>query len=390
MFSTIPPEINYEIIRNQHPYYLVNGYCVASKFTLTECEKNKYELLQQWVHPDHSLLQLKNKYPDISLLEVVDLSLVYNPIIEVFEPDSLTLINNIPVDYRLILANAIKHRNMNVVDYILGKRRDYMDWIDFKEQNFVLLRELCFIYGYIEPLKLVSKLFRNDDSFESIIVDAYIDMIKIKLQIPFDPLEEMFYIIDTKVNILLWDLETYCEYIVIYTKLAGPNIEFDKLIGKVQPKSNYGDYRDLDNHMFLVASLLGKEKLSKIVNKYMKEVSQVKVYSKELLTSLYGNLNNLPSFLSKYTDYMSFGKLLFSPELAPQYITKRNAGEGIKVNLAAYYLLSGLYDWYVSAMLKNSSGIKQGVYLASKDAFNEFVSFDDIESVAYSYGKELI
>lgn len=89
MFSGLPSEINYEIIRNQHPYYLINGYCSVSKFTQEQCEKSKYELLQQWVHPELSIVQLKKRYPGISLMQVVNLSLIYHPILETFEPSML-------------------------------------------------------------------------------------------------------------------------------------------------------------------------------------------------------------------------------------------------------------------------------------------------------------
>lgn len=357
----------------------------ASKFTQEQCEVNKYELLQQWVHPQLSILRLKERYPNISLSSIVDLSLVYHPIVEVFEPNTLIPIHNIPVDYKLILTNAIKHQNIDVIRYILENLRDdyEQNWNLFMSQDFDLLAESCFLYGYIEPLELVWELFQESITqifsnytediqgfTPKVVIDRHIHIIKTKLGLPFTKFQPDFYNMNTDPNTLLWTSRTYCEYLVIYTTLRGPNDAFDKLIGRVTPKANYGSYEDNENHLFVIASLLGRRTLLEIIGKYMKEIPQVKVYSEDALKSLYGNSTFDIPLLSKYTDYVSFGILLFNPELAPEYITQTNAQGRVKVNLAAYYLLSGLYDWYISTMLKYPQVIEEGVYLAEIMVFS--------------------
>lgn len=315
------------------------------------------------------------------------------------------------MDYKLILVNAIKHRNIDVIRYILRAIGDEygQDWNTFINTNFDLLTESCFIYGYIEPLEVVWEVFQEaikqvysnfNEEFEDFapkdIINIHIHMIKLKLGLPFTKLRPEFYDMSIDPTILLWESTTFCEYVVIYTVLSGRNNYFDKLTGKVEPKANYGDYRDLDNYMFLVASLVGKQKLTEIVNKYMNSnpegLIEVKVYPEEYLKSLYGSFD-IP-FLSKYTDYISFGKLLFSPELAPQYIKLENAQDGVKVNLAAYYALSGLYDWYVSEILKHPQTIEEGLYLASADMLGSDLSFDlngkYIQSAGYPLDSKLV
>lgn len=78
----LPTEIDYQIIRNLHPYYVSELYCGLNKRSLNVCLSSKYELLQIWVYPEKSGNSLRSEFPNLTFNDLLHLCLFYNPIPE--------------------------------------------------------------------------------------------------------------------------------------------------------------------------------------------------------------------------------------------------------------------------------------------------------------------
>jgi len=376
----IPPEITYSIIRYEHPYHLIRGYGRTCKALYNLCNEFKYYLLQNWGFPNLSIMELEHRYLNISISEVVKLSLVYHPIIEVFQPNSISILDCIPVSLKLIIQNAIMARNTDVITYIVSKILSLAEYLITTYIDYIF--QLCFLHEYITPLEIllqnIDKVQNNKHSTQ-LNIELYINVMKIKLGLPFQGFGN--YYINPVINNLLWKPETYCEYIVIRYVISGydTNYSFNQLVGKTHPD-------DIDDHsMFNLANIVGKDKLATIIRKYI-DIPEI---------TLYPGVSTGYINLSTHTNYMSYGKLFFYPELAPKYIHQGNiiGSRPCKVNLAVYYLLSGLYDWYISTILKNREEIEEGCYLAGGSPFEIsecYINGKKIKSSMYSYYDRLL
>lgn len=369
LFSTLPNEINYQIIKEQHPYFTINGYCKVDKINRQYCEVSKYEILQEWVYPGLSIKELKEQFPGISLEDVVNLSLVYNPIVEIFVKD-LQLVNNIPVTVDLILMNAFYLRNTDVMNYIIERipihyRANPYD----KTQLIDVLFNLCFVDNYVEPLQYAydRALSLNFDAVLRKEIITYLHIMYTKLGTDFELLgEDEYSLTRWRTNeTLLWNLELWCEYQIIYYTLSGIEAIFERLTGDLEPQPN--DYLD---YCYYIAYLVGKDNLDSILSKYIDD-PDVTIYT-YIQDRYEGNI-----IISLYTSCMSYAQLLLEPELAVDYIKKDE--------LAGYYLLSGLYDWYISAKLTTGIDVKEEHYPSSGDIFGNRHNWKINEVTASSY-----
>lgn len=87
----IPIEINFEIIKASHPHY---GWkqCITDKKMLEYCESNKYDILQVWSYSLLSTKELRERLPNITWKQIVEISLMFHPIHEsigVWDPITL-------------------------------------------------------------------------------------------------------------------------------------------------------------------------------------------------------------------------------------------------------------------------------------------------------------
>jgi len=268
LFSTLPVEINYEIVKESHPYLTISNYCKVDKLNRQYCERIKYELLQEWVHPEMTIKQLQSEYPNISLTDVANLSLVYNPIVEIFESD-LKLVNDIPVSVELILTNAFYLGKSDVMRYIIDRIPIWNNNNRFSKVHIIdVLFNLCFADNNVEPLQYAyeAALTLNFDSELTKEIITYLHITNMKLGIDFEALDPDDYIISRwrSNETLLWDLELWCEYQVIYYYLSEVDSIYSRLTGELQPQPN--DYLD---YCYFIAYLLGKEMLETIISKYL-------------------------------------------------------------------------------------------------------------------------
>lgn len=371
LFSVLPTEINYEIVKEFHPYLTINNYCKVDKFNRQYCEKIKYELLQEWVHPEMTIKQLQSEYPNISLTDVANLSLVYNPIVEIFESD-LKLVNDIPVSVELILTNAFYLGKGDVMRYIIDRIPIWDNNNRFSKVHIIdVLFNLCFADNNVEPLQYAyeAALTLNFDSELTKEIITYLHITNMKLGIDFEALDPDDYIITRwrSNETLLWDLELWCEYQVIYYYLSEVDSIYSRLTGELQPQPN--DYLD---YCYFIAYLVGKEMLETIISKYL-DTPDIRIYT--YIQNRYdGNI-----ITSLYRDCMTFGQLLFEPTSAAEYFNKSE--------LVGYYLLSGLYDYYISAKLIIGVDIEEKYYPSSGDIFgnNRNIKIHGVTVNSYNY-----
>jgi len=140
------PDIGYEIAKQAHPYYL-NNFCLTTKNNVT-CERNKYYILKTWVAPEYSLQELKERFPNLTFNDVVELALVYSPI-----PESLDYYDR----YTLFL-HALENNQSDAIDYILEKQSD-------DETSFIISKELHY------PIMILYACykFERDDILEELL-----------------------------------------------------------------------------------------------------------------------------------------------------------------------------------------------------------------------------
>lgn len=343
--NMFPSEINYSIIRNIHPYYLMQGYCGTSSAAKDECMENIYDLLQVWVHPELSKKELKVMFPDLTFKQLVNLALIYSPIIELFSSGLDTILDH-PIDIMHIFLHACKVGNREVANYILQEIPNIASFSDH-------IMAIAFYYNMEELIDTSSHVVSTTNSIIRVKLGYNVEE-EITIELANLLLEE------SEIN-LLWKLEDRAEFVCILSLLTNePFPPYLCMIGvSYNPDSNY----------HILANLLGKEKLTSIVRKYAL-YDEVTLYPEVPLKP------NIRMFFEHYPE-MNFGKLLLQPELAPQYITNSNKRKWlplrtfVEANLPEYYLLSGNYEYYLRERwkLEKSNGplYKFGTMLASTD-----------------------
>lgn len=131
-----PPEINYRILSQNHPFY---NYKLCKEIVV-QCNEIGYEILQTWVWPSLSTNEIEKMLPNITYDDVVALALIYNPIPEsVRYYDSLHLlyyaclkgnddispfVSLIPSKYYLLVANIALKFTRNEIVHLLLSRSD--------------------------------------------------------------------------------------------------------------------------------------------------------------------------------------------------------------------------------------------------------------------------
>jgi len=360
--SELPLELNYFALNKIHPYFLVNGYCDVSKFTKQECEDRKYEFLQVWVHPQWTIDKIRKFYPDIKLQYVIELCMIYNPIVEIFKPGTLDLTILTPCGIEFIFMNACRVRNFDVVKYYLDmvitlfQRYNYT----YNEAIYTGIQIVCFYYSYPDPLEYLISIFplQFDEQLRE-VMQSEVEMIELRLN-PNKQFRKFDGIPISIFKPILWDLEVFAEYIVVNSLVLGDNTFFDKLVGNTRPVEGNDD-----DYVFVIAAMLGKDKLTNIVRRYIPD-QQIRLYPEYTYTGQDASIYEI-------YPWMNFGKLLKQPELAPKYITEKNLLPNTypTVDLTIYYLLSGHYDYYYSTISKGNSIILQtGTYFASYNLLN--------------------
>lgn len=365
----IPLEINY--LASLHPYYQVNGYCNTSKFTVQECENRKYETLQIWVESDKSINELREMYPNISLKQVVELSLIYHPLIEMFIPGTLKTNLSIPTADHMILLYACRDRNLEVVKHWIDISTQYYRNLKIPISETVLI-PICFYYEYIEPLTyMITRLNEISSQYpeakeridsQANRYRAHIEIIRLKLDPTYKPQIQQ-YTKRGEDKSSLWSPELYAEYLVLYSIVAKSPQGLNMLTGATK---RHGSRTNLG----LFVNYIGVDKLKSILRRYFPN----KNFDINVDTTSKGQL-----VLFEMLPGMNLGKLLKQPELAPEYITETNIpinDWNIRADLSAYYLLSGQYNYYVSEQLKNPHELERKKYLAGTDILDKYMTYE--------------
>lgn len=254
--NMLPSDINYEIIRNQHPYYS-NNLCLTNSLTKTQCERNKYEVLQLWVLPNLSISEIKELLPNIKFSHVVELALVYNPI-----PESKNY-----YDYLTLFYHACRVGNLNPLSYL------------YKDMIVVNLENVCYTAYKFSRIDIIDKLMNmklnaidtDDNYYLHARLEVFHNMINIKLgKKPIYPLTNVDIILQDY-NTTLFTLEELAELVVISHKVGAMQETrdiFPILMTGENPETIYRPDIDIVNTLI---DELGVDKIVKIIQKYYPE-----------------------------------------------------------------------------------------------------------------------
>lgn len=129
-------DINYEILKSQHPYYL-KGLCESNKANKDTCDNLVYELFQTWVDPTLSLSQIRTKIPNLTFNHLVELALVYNPI-----PESKQYYDPITLFYHACRLGLLEPEQFLLTNPGSYKITAYPAWICYKFNRMDTLAQL--------------------------------------------------------------------------------------------------------------------------------------------------------------------------------------------------------------------------------------------------------
>jgi len=124
-------DINYEILKNLHPYFALE-YCLSHR-SANQCNERKYEILQTWVYPSNSVSELIKMFPNLNFSDVIELSLYYNPI-----PESIDYYDR----YSLFYQSLVRGQS-NAIRYIINGKKLFT----FKNFHY-LYGILCLCYRF--------------------------------------------------------------------------------------------------------------------------------------------------------------------------------------------------------------------------------------------------
>lgn len=319
-FPTIS-DIRKSIILHLHPYH-IHAYCTTDKQKLEECDGWKYELLQLWILPDMSVLQLRKIFPSLTFLDVVKMSLFYYPIPESrIRFDEMTLFYNAcktdqemptlfltlnKVDINVICWTCYKFNRIDVLNYLLTYYRDH----NLKYYANVSEAMINITNKRISP----ENTNKHDNDSLPEVYNLFISAIYM-----LSPMELMEAIIIT------CSVEVIRDYVI--------NPIYDYLSGRTQNLQSH-DSR-LDELIEELATLLGQSKIDLLLSKYypnythMSKTTKIPVLNRQY----WRNEEDL-----KNTTYYNAMDYLNHPELVDKIS---------KENLPLFHLSSGNYIEYI-------------------------------------------
>lgn len=189
-----PPEINYNILSRNHPFY---NYKRCREIPV-QCNEIGYEILQTWIWPLLSTNEIQNMLPNITYDDVVALSLIYNPI-----PESIRYYDSLH-----LLYYACERNSEDVISFV----------IDIPSKYYLLVGNIALKYGRNEIIHLL--LTRTDIDNKGIRKLEFLDyMIRVKNGQKNLKFFEPFTFNDLILPIAIWSWEELAENIVILSIL---------------------------------------------------------------------------------------------------------------------------------------------------------------------------
>lgn len=288
----LPPEINYNIISRNHPFY---NYKLCTEIPV-QCNEIGYEILQSWIWPSLSINQIQSMLPNITYDDIVALSLIYNPV-----PESIRYYDSLHLLYYACLKD-----NDDILPFVSL----------IPSKNFLTVANIALKFSRNEIIHLF--LTRSDIDYKAIEKLEFIDeMIRLKNKEKVN-LKQPFTFNDLILPIAMWSWEELAENIVILSILNPtfqPSLSALFGLNKINSPNiinsiHYQQAYEISNHIDNVTDIMNK-------------------YNRRLPPTL-GKLNELQIQKTKF---------LLNYESSLQPLTK-DSGK--------YYIESGMYTEYIN------------------------------------------